>query len=71
MIIKPPFEQRANDAKSFRDMHPGIAYDIDLILYFINVWIIIEYTFFKSTFMVEFILFKRCFVDSVSKASSD
>ena len=38
MIIKPPFEQRANDAKSFRDMHPGIAYDIDLILYFINLW---------------------------------
>ena len=23
MIIKPPFEQRANDARSFRDMHPG------------------------------------------------
>ena len=26
MIIKPPFEQRANDAKSFRDMHPGIEF---------------------------------------------
>ena len=63
MVIKPPFEQRANDARSFRDMHPGNKKIVKLIIgrHSICLMLIVIFKFFLE----------RSLVNTVSQVTSN